>query len=51
MTQRKKGIVELKVNKLEKDLDKTGNKLAKGLDKSAEKAGKSVDKFLGLGKF
>ena len=47
----KKGIVELKVNKLEKDLDKTGNKIAKGLDKSAEKAGKSVDKFLGLGKF
>ena len=47
----KKGLIELKATKIEKDLNKTGEKVAKGLDKTAEKAGKSVDKFLGLGKF
>ena len=51
MAKRKKGVLELEVNKVEKDLDNTGEEVAKGLDKTAEKAGKSVEKFLGLGKF
>ena len=48
MAKRKKGVLELGMNKVEKDLDKTGDKIAKGLDKSAKSAGDSLDKYLGL---